>query len=107
MGTDNGDSTDPDGYKNDCRRLFSGKLLLIIGSNGIREDVRIHVRRQDGVEAEMTVPVKAAGIIPGSSCRQMTIKQAETKVSHQESVYWTAYPRAKGLWELYRSIISR
>ena len=79
LGTDNGDSTDPDGYKNDCRRLFSGKLLLIIGSNGIREDVRIHVRRQDGAEAEMIVPVKAAGIIPGISCRQKTVKQEESK----------------------------
>jgi beta-galactosidase len=34
MGTDNGDSADPDGYKQNVRRLFGGKLLAIIGSNG-------------------------------------------------------------------------
>ena len=32
LGLDNGDSTDPDGYKTDCRRLFSGKLLAMIGA---------------------------------------------------------------------------
>ncbi|MCH5325256.1 MAG: beta-galactosidase [Eubacterium sp.] len=30
VGTDNGDSTDYDSYKNDNRRLFSGKLLAIV-----------------------------------------------------------------------------
>lgn len=32
MGLDNGDSTDQDGYKTDARRLFSGKLLAMVGA---------------------------------------------------------------------------
>ncbi len=31
IGVDNGDSTDPDGYRQDTRRLFSGKLLAVAG----------------------------------------------------------------------------
>ncbi len=34
LGLDNGDSTDRDGYKTTSRRLFSGKLLLMIGARG-------------------------------------------------------------------------
>lgn len=32
MGVDNGDSTDPEAYKTCSRRLFSGKLLAVVGS---------------------------------------------------------------------------
>ena len=32
LGMDNGDSTDREGYQTDSRRLFSGKLLLIVGA---------------------------------------------------------------------------
>jgi len=70
LGTDNGDSTDRDGYKSDSRRLFSGKLLLIIGSNGKQEDATIRVRRQNGDESVLTVPVKPASVIKGVSFRQ-------------------------------------
>ena len=41
VGTDNGDSSDPDSYKSDTRHLFSGKLLAIIASNGLAEDTVI------------------------------------------------------------------
>ena len=60
IGTDNGDSTDPDSYKADCRRLFSGKLLLIIRSNGKKENVVIHVTGNNGIYAEITIPVQNA-----------------------------------------------
>ncbi|MGM9604857.1 MAG: glycoside hydrolase family 2 TIM barrel-domain containing protein [Faecousia sp.] len=33
-GLDNGDSTDMDEYKCDCRRLFSGKLLAVVTADG-------------------------------------------------------------------------
>ncbi len=33
LGLDNGDSTDRDGYQTVSRRLFSGKLLIIVGAN--------------------------------------------------------------------------
>lgn len=32
LGLDNGDSTDYDNYKGDCRKLFNGKLLAVIGT---------------------------------------------------------------------------
>ena len=67
MGTDNGDSTDPDGYKRACRRLFSGRLLLIIGSTGSREDVRISVEDCRGRKAELVIPVREAEHAPGTS----------------------------------------
>ena len=70
IGTDNGDSTDTDSYKCDNRRLFSGKLLLIIASNGKPEDVHIRVKGNDCTAGELTVPVRNAEIISGISCTQ-------------------------------------
>ena len=69
IGTDNGDSTDPDGYKSACRRLFSGKLLLIVASNGNHEDARIRIESTGGITAELTVPVKDSPRADGTSCR--------------------------------------
>ena len=70
MGTDNGDSTDPDGYKCACRRLFSGKLLLIVGSTGSNEDVRVIVEGVHGRRSEITIPVRAAEPVPGTSRKE-------------------------------------
>ena len=70
IGTDNGDSTDPDSYKSDSRRLFSGKLLLIIASNGEAEDVRIRVAGNRCRGAEMILPVKKVPVLPGVSFGQ-------------------------------------
>ena len=70
IGTDNGDSTDPDGYKSDCRRLFSGKLLLIIRSNGRKEDVTVQVSGSNGLQGVLVIPVKAAALREGTACRQ-------------------------------------
>ena len=70
VGTDNGDSTDPDDYKSDCRRLFSGKLLLIIASNGLKEDVNVCVQAIDGRKSEIRIPVHHAGLKSGISSIQ-------------------------------------
>ena len=70
IGTDNGDSTDPDSYKADCRRLFSGKLLMIIASNGRQEDVRITVYGSGGLKNRLVLPVRAVPIKAGFSCAQ-------------------------------------
>ena len=70
IGTDNGDSTDTDSYKSDSRRLFSGKLLLIIRSNGKNEDLHILAEGNNGISAEMTVPVIHVPVTEGVSCRQ-------------------------------------
>ena len=69
-GTDNGDSTDPDGYKCDCRRLFNGKLLLMIGSNGSCEPVHITVKGDRCQSAELFVPVRRCEPVQGVSCHQ-------------------------------------
>ena len=74
LGLDNGDSTDRDGYKTYSRRLFSGKLLLMVGAQ--REGaVRIRVRARGLEPAETTLHVlpRAAGGRPPrfpDLCRQ-------------------------------------
>ena len=67
LGTDNGDSTDTDGYKSDCRRLFSGKLLLIIASNGKKQDITIRISGRNGLSAGMIIPVRPVPIRSGIS----------------------------------------
>ena len=83
MGTDNGDSTDADGYKTGDRRLFGGKLLAIIGSTGAMQDVQVKVESSDGIKAELTIPVRYAEIKKGCS-RKMRIP--ERKVRNQRPV---------------------
>lgn len=39
LGMDNGDSTDYDDYKTTVRKLFSGKLLIVVGSTGEEGDI--------------------------------------------------------------------
>lgn len=66
-GTDNGDSTDTDGYQAASRRLFSGKLLAILKA-GIHPGVlRLRVSSENVPDAVLEIPVEAAGARPGSS----------------------------------------
>ena len=60
LGLDNGDSTDLDGYKTDTRRLFSGKLLAIIGAPDTPGEVVIEASAPGLVEARMRIPVLPA-----------------------------------------------
>ena len=78
IGTDNGDPTDPDGYKSDCRRLFSGRLLLVIGSNGRQEDVMIRLESSRLPACEMTIPVRHCPMRTGISCLQQAFHTPET-----------------------------
>jgi len=43
LGMDNGDSTDYDEYKTNVRKLFSGRLLAVIGSTGEPGEIRVTV----------------------------------------------------------------
>ena len=61
VGVDNGDSTDPDGYRQDSRRLFSGRLLVAVG-----------MAKAPG---EVTVTVEADGLTPAR--RTLTALPAE------------------------------
>ena len=68
IGTDNGNSADTDSYKSDCRRLFSGKLLLIIASDGTEQDVQVRAEGNGLRSGYMTIPVRKAALVPGCSC---------------------------------------
>ena len=57
LGMDNGDSTDADGYQVTSRRLFSGKLLLMIGANEAGS-IRVKVTGQGLEAAELTLRVE-------------------------------------------------
>jgi len=76
IGTDNGDSSDEDGYKQNCRRLFGGKLLVIIASDGTAEDAVITAESTAGLRAELRLPVIPAEKIPGTSCLERIPEEA-------------------------------
>lgn len=57
MGLDNGDSTDRDGYKTTTRRLFSDKLLAVVGDIGEEGNVHIEVTSPGLETAVLDIPV--------------------------------------------------
>ncbi len=60
LGLDNGDSTDPDGYRTDCRRLFSGRLLAMAGALNEEGEIRFCASAEGLEPAEITVRVRRA-----------------------------------------------
>lgn len=54
LGLDNGDSTDFDPYKGLSRRLFSGKLMAIIGATLVPGKIKIEVS-SEGMQTEVAV----------------------------------------------------
>ena len=54
-GLDNGDSTDCEPYKGDCRRLFSGKLLAIIAPSLTAGTIKITASSDGLTSASLTV----------------------------------------------------
>ena len=69
VGTDNGDSSDTEGYKSSTRNLFGGKLLLIIRSNGKNEDTVVSVSAACG-SCTLVLPSEKTVRKPGLSCDQ-------------------------------------
>ncbi|MBR2824506.1 MAG: DUF4982 domain-containing protein [Clostridia bacterium] len=59
LGLDNGDPADTDEYKGTSRRLFGGKLLLMVGSAGVPEPGIVSVRTSAGVRAELRLETAA------------------------------------------------
>jgi len=86
IGTDNGDSTDPDSYKSSCRRLFSGKLLLIIASNGQKADTEISVRRPGGKTDRLTIPARDVPLKPGTSCLRELSRKPVPETVHARKI---------------------
>lgn len=67
LGVDNGDSTDRDGYKTTTRRLFSGKLLAIIGAGTNPGVTRIEAVSTGKRSAVLEIPVRPGNAVPGRS----------------------------------------
>ena len=65
LGMDNGDSTDPDPYQTDCRQLFNGKLLAIVGSGEDAGKLKILAESEGLESAEMIMDVNRGEKISG------------------------------------------
>ena len=70
IGTDNGDSTDPDSYKSGVRRLFGGKLLAIIASSGRKEDTLVRAESPGCPAASLVISSEEAELLPGISTEE-------------------------------------
>ncbi len=66
VGLDNGDSTDYEQYKGTSRRLFSGKLLAILASNGKTGEIKVTVESEGLKTAELMLKAVSSEVIPGS-----------------------------------------
>ena len=67
LGMDNGDSTDYDRYKTTVRKLFSGKLLVVIGSTNEAGEITVKVEGNGLESARLTITTDQA---PEGSFRQ-------------------------------------
>lgn len=57
LGLDNGDSTDYDSYQSDCRKLFSGKLLAVVGAGREVGGIFVHVEGNGLESAQIFIPI--------------------------------------------------
>ena len=68
VGMDNGDSTDYDEYKTNSRKLFSGKLLMILAATKESGEVTVQVTSPGLMPAVLTFPAVPAKGRDGISC---------------------------------------
>jgi len=57
LGLDNGDSADRDGYQQDSRRLFSGRLLILVGAQEGPGQITVRVRSKGLPDAQIALAV--------------------------------------------------
>lgn len=57
LGLDNGDSTDYDSYRSRCRKLFSGKLLAVVGAGEKTGLISVRVSGNNLEPAQVFIPV--------------------------------------------------
>lgn len=76
LGLDNGDSADRDGYKTDSRRLFSGKLLIMVGAQQGPGSVTVEADAPNVRGASLTLPVSKGGsqLFP-DLCRKSDVQE--------------------------------
>jgi len=68
LGLDNGDSTDREGYRTTTRRLFSGKLLAVVGARDEAGAILVEVTSPGKEPARLEIPVLPAEKQEGVSC---------------------------------------
>ena len=64
-GLDNGDSTDRDQYQTESKKLFSGKLLAVVRSNGAAGEIKVSVTSEGLSDAVLTVVAEKC--VPGDN----------------------------------------
>ncbi|MBE5799113.1 MAG: glycoside hydrolase family 2 protein [Clostridiales bacterium] len=90
LGLDNGDSTDRDGYKTDSRRLFSGKLLAMVGASREAGELVVTVCAPGLEGAVLRIPVLPTGTIPGRGCAVSCPESNVTEPVHARRIELTA-----------------
>lgn len=68
VGTDNGDSTDYDQYKGNCRKLFNGKLLAMIAATFESGDITLTVSSKGLPDATVTLKALPCENVRPVSC---------------------------------------
>ncbi|BCJ94036.1 hypothetical protein acsn021_16050 [Anaerocolumna cellulosilytica] len=69
VGLDNGDSTDYDSYKGTSKRLFSGKLLVMIAAKQEAGNITLSVSSKGLKTEEITLHAKTCDLVPGISAK--------------------------------------
>ncbi|MCR5148273.1 MAG: DUF4982 domain-containing protein [Eubacterium sp.] len=78
LGLDNGDSTDYEEYKINCRKLFSGKLLVILGAGTETGMVKVKATSKGLESGELCFDIVAADTVrDGVSCQTRVVSCAE------------------------------
>lgn len=67
VGTDNGDSTETDGYKTGDRRLFGGKLLAVAKAGAQPGILTLTVSAEGMEPAVLNIPVQEASVMSGTA----------------------------------------
>lgn len=83
VGTDNGDSSDYEQYKSNCRKLFNGKLLAMIAATDKAGDAVITVRSKGLPDATLNITSETAEYNPEICC---TFKNTTDKCPEQVPV---------------------
>lgn len=85
LGLDNGDSTDYDQYKGTSRRLFSGRLLAVIGATETAGDIRVKVQSPGLPECSVTLTAEESENEYGVSCKEV-LKFVPTECGRNDEI---------------------
>ena len=90
MGLDNGDSTDLDGYKTDTRRLFSGRLLAMVGAPAGGGELIVEASAPGVESAQLRLPVQHAQKKPGTARLETCRRDRAAQPVHARRIALTA-----------------